>query len=90
MTTPRTPPPSRATVEGRAYLDLRSLAKMAGRASDEYLRLYALEGCKVKLAVDAPRDSFSTGRSFIDATLRARRFIASNWSTSRSVPAFTS
>ena len=44
MTVGRTPPPTRATLAGRAYLDLRAIAKKAGRANDEYLRLYALEG----------------------------------------------
>ena len=50
-----TPPPranaTRATPDGRAYLDLRSEAKKAGRATAEYLRLYALEGFLTRLAV---------------------------------------
>jgi len=50
MTVGRTPPPTRATVEGRAYLDLRAMAKKSGRANDEYLRLYALEGFLLRLA----------------------------------------
>jgi len=46
MTVERTPPPTRATLAGRAYLDLRALAKKSGRgalakksgrANDEYL-----------------------------------------------------
>lgn len=35
---------TRDDVGGRAYLDLRRLAKTERRATDEYLRLYALEG----------------------------------------------
>jgi hypothetical protein len=58
VTTGRTPPPTRATVEGRAYLDLRALAKTAGRASEEYLRLYALEGFLLRLAASANSADF--------------------------------
>lgn len=47
--------PTRDTVAGRAYLDLRKLARQAGRATDEYLRLYALEGFLARLAVSARR-----------------------------------
>lgn len=39
-----TPGPSRATVAGAAYLDLRKLAQDSGRPTDELLQLYALEG----------------------------------------------
>ena len=53
MTVGRTPPPTRATLAGRAYLDLRAIAKKSGRANDEYLRLYALEGFLLRLAASA-------------------------------------
>lgn len=43
--------PTRATAEGRAYLDLRAKAARAGRTTAEYLRLYALEGFLARLAV---------------------------------------
>lgn len=46
--------PTHGTVAGQAYLDLRSLARAAGRATDEYLRLYALEGFLARLAA-SPR-----------------------------------
>jgi hypothetical protein len=36
--------PSRNTTSGAAYLDLQRLAKADGRATDELLTLYALEG----------------------------------------------
>ena len=51
MTAPRRANATRATADGRAYLDLRSEAKKAGRATAEYLRLYALEGFLTRLAV---------------------------------------
>lgn len=50
MTGPRRANATRATTDGRAYLDLRSEAKKAGRATAEYLRLYALEGFLARLA----------------------------------------
>ena len=59
MTAGRTPPPTRATIAGRAFLDLRALAKASGRASDEYLRLYALEGFPfLRLAASANSQDF--------------------------------
>lgn len=36
--------PTRTTAGGRVYLDLRKAAAAAGRPTDEYLQLYALEG----------------------------------------------
>lgn len=50
MTGPRRTNATRATAEGRAYLDLRSAARKAGRTTAEYLRLYALEGFLARLA----------------------------------------
>jgi len=50
--------PSHSTVEGRAYLGLRALAKKDGRTSAEYLRLYALEGFLARLARSPHADSF--------------------------------
>lgn len=46
----------RSTTEGRAYLELRALAKADDRTSAEYLRLYALEGFLARLAA-SPRRS---------------------------------
>ena len=37
-------PPNRQSVAGQVYLDLRRLAQTTGRATDELLQLYALEG----------------------------------------------
>ena len=43
-------PPSRQTSAGQVYLDLRRLALTTGRATDEPLQLYELEGYLDRLA----------------------------------------
>jgi hypothetical protein len=48
--------PRHDSTAGHAYLQLRTLAKAAGRATDEYLRLYALEGLVARLAA-SPRST---------------------------------
>lgn len=48
MTTSRRP--TRATVDGRAYLDLQNLARRQHRPTDELHQLYALEGFLARLA----------------------------------------
>ncbi len=73
MTPTRTPPPTRATVEGRAYLELRAIAKTAGRASEEYLRLYALEGFLLRLAVSANSEDFVLKGGALLAAYQLRR-----------------
>lgn len=73
MTTGRTPPPTRATVEGRAYLDLRALAKTAGRASEEYMRHYALEGFLLRLAASANCADFVLKGGVLLAAYQLRR-----------------
>ena len=42
--------PTRATVEGRAYLDLQNLARRQRRPTDELQQLYALEGFLTRLS----------------------------------------
>ncbi len=42
--------PTRATTDGRAYLDLQNMARRDGRPTDELLQLYALEGFLDRLA----------------------------------------
>src|SRR5690348_9524531 len=42
--------PTRATVDGRAYLDLQNLARGQHRPTDELHQLYALEGFLDRLA----------------------------------------
>ena len=46
--------PTRNTSDGDAYLDLQKLAKADGRATDELLALYALEGFLDRLS-SSPR-----------------------------------
>lgn len=45
---------TRNTTDGAVYLDLRRMAKADGRATDELLTLYALEGFLDRLST-APR-----------------------------------
>ena len=73
MTVGRTPPPTRATLAGHAYLDLRAMAKKAGRANDEYLRLYALEGFLVRLAASASSQDFVLKGGVLLAAYQLRR-----------------
>ncbi|MEO6144374.1 MAG: nucleotidyl transferase AbiEii/AbiGii toxin family protein [Dermatophilaceae bacterium] len=69
----RTPPPTRATVEGRVYLDLRAIAKKSGRANDEYLRLYALEGFLLRLAGSVSSQDFVLKGGVLLAAYQLRR-----------------
>ena len=50
--------PTRSTVGGRAYLDLRKRAKADRRITAEYLKLYALEGFLLRLAQSEHRPRF--------------------------------
>jgi hypothetical protein len=45
--------PTRATVAGRAYLDLQNLARRQGRPTDELHQMYALEGFLARLAISS-------------------------------------
>jgi hypothetical protein len=42
--------PTRASVAGRAYLDLQNLGRREKRSTEELLALYALEGFLARLA----------------------------------------
>jgi len=42
--------PTRATADGRVYLDLQNLARRQGRPTGELHQLYALEGFLARLA----------------------------------------
>ena len=48
--------PSRATVSGRAYLDLLARARREGRPADELLTLYVLERFLYRLSISDHRD----------------------------------
>jgi hypothetical protein len=49
--------PTRDDLAGRAYLELRRAARANGRLTDEYLRLYVLEGFLARLAVSQHTDA---------------------------------
>jgi len=48
--------PTRATVAGRAYLDLQNLARRTKRPTDELHQIYALEGFLARLVESAYAD----------------------------------
>ena len=65
--------PTRATVEGRAFLDLRARANADGRPVDEYLTLYALEGFLERLSRSRHRDRFVLKGGVLLAAFDERR-----------------
>lgn|GEM_PF-4744526 len=50
--------PTRATVAGRAYLDLQNLARRDDRPTDEYVQFFALEGMLARLTVSEHAEKF--------------------------------
>jgi hypothetical protein len=65
--------PTRSTVGGRAYLDLRRLASAAGRPTAEFLQLYALEGFLTRLLLSQQTPSFILKGGVLLAAFDARR-----------------
>jgi predicted nucleotidyltransferase component of viral defense system len=65
--------PTRATVSGRAYLDVQNLARRTGRPTDELHQLYALEGLLARLAVSPYRDRLVLKGGVLLAAYDARR-----------------
>ncbi len=65
--------PTRATVGGRAYLDLRKAASAAGRPTDELLQFYALEGFLDRLAGSPHEAHFVLKGGVLLAAYDARR-----------------
>ena len=65
--------PTRATAEGRAFLDLRARANADGRPVDEYLTLYALEGFLERLSRSRHRDRFVLKGGVLLAAFDERR-----------------
>jgi hypothetical protein len=51
--------PTRATTDGRAYLDLRAAGKKIGRSTDELHTFYALEGFLARLAESTYASQFA-------------------------------
>ncbi|HEY0260721.1 MAG TPA: nucleotidyl transferase AbiEii/AbiGii toxin family protein [Lacisediminihabitans sp.] len=69
-----TPPaPRRDTPEGRAYNDLRNLAKRHGREPSEYFTLYALEGFLTRLAASPNAEDFVLKGGVLMAAFAVRR-----------------
>lgn len=69
-----TPPtPARDTSAGRAYNDLRNLARRAGREPSEYFTWYALEGFLDRLASSEHADDFALKGGVLMAMFGARR-----------------
>ncbi len=65
--------PTRQTVDGRAYLDLRSLAKKRRRPTAELLQFYALEGFLTRLQVSPQAHRFVLKGGTLLAAFDARR-----------------
>ncbi len=65
--------PTRATVAGRAYLDLQNLARRQHRPTDEVHQLYALEGFLARLAASVHADSLVLKGGVLLASYDARR-----------------
>lgn len=65
--------PTRATVDGRAYLDLQNLARRTGRPTDELHQMYALEGFLARLAGSRFADSLVLKGGVLLAAYDARR-----------------
>lgn len=65
--------PTRATVAGRAYLDLQNLARRSNRPTDELHQIYALEGFLARLVESAYADRLILKGGVLLAALDVRR-----------------
>ncbi|WP_045875878.1 nucleotidyl transferase AbiEii/AbiGii toxin family protein [Pseudofrankia sp. DC12] len=65
--------PTRATADGRAYLDLQNAARRGGRDTAEYLALYALEGFLARLAASRYAQDLVLKGGVLLAAYAARR-----------------
>lgn len=65
--------PTRATVAGRAYLDLQNLARRTRRPTDELHQIYALEGFLSRLVVSPHAGNLVLKGGVLLAALDARR-----------------
>lgn len=65
--------PTRATVDGNAYLDLKAAANQRGRPVDEHLTLYALEGFLNRLSQSSRREEFVLKGGVLLAAFDQRR-----------------
>jgi len=65
--------PTRQTVAGRTYLQLRRIARAEGHLTDEYLRLYVLEGFLARLAASTHDDTLVVKGGVLLAAYAIRR-----------------
>lgn len=65
--------PTRATVDSRAFLDLRALANADRHPVDEYLTLYALEGFLDRVSSSPHRGRFVLKGGALLAAFEERR-----------------
>lgn len=65
--------PTRATIAGRAYLDLQNLARRQGRPTDELHQVYALEGFLDRLAASPYADKLVLKGGVLLAAYDTRR-----------------
>jgi hypothetical protein len=65
--------PSRATLDGRAYLDLRKKAREDRRPVDELIQLYVLEGYLARLVASPRADQFVIKGGILLAAFGERR-----------------
>jgi hypothetical protein len=65
--------PTRATPDGRAYLDLQNKARREKRPTDELLALYALEGFLGRLAASRHSENLVLKGGVLLAAFDARR-----------------
>ena len=65
--------PTRASVEGRVYLDLQYLARRTGRPNAELQQLYVLEGFLARLSTSEFRDRFVLKGGVLLAAFESRR-----------------
>lgn len=78
--------PTRGDRAGQAYLDLRRKARGDGRATDEYLRLYVLEGFLMRLAGSRHRENLVIKGGVLLAAYAVRRPTADVDVAARRVP----
>lgn len=78
--------PTRETTAGRAYLDLRRAARRDGRATDEYLRLYVLEGFLARLGASRWSEALVVKGGVLLAAYAVRRPTADIDMAARQVP----
>lgn len=78
--------PSRDDIAGAAYLDLRRAARANGRLTDEYLRLYVLEGWMSRLAASPHTDQLVIKGGVLMAAYAIRRPTADVDVAARNLP----